>query len=244
MVECPVTNRPEITIAPYLLGSALHRLLVSVTIKALPHNLPPRYNICATDPVDVVIEHEGKRDFTPMRWGLVPSWWPKPLKKLRAATFNARAETVAENRSFRRRSGERAASSLHRDITMAGYCDRQAALVLHPCRRRADELRRPMGRMEGQGNTAALHRFRLPQYQGGNLQQISPIRNYMPRPCGTPPRYPCRPARRLVEATLPRTPGMRRLAWGSFLWFFEMRRFQVTVSWTSEIRHSSGEIFK
>jgi hypothetical protein len=55
MVECPVTNRPEITIAPYLLGSALHRLLVSVTIKALPHNLPPRYNICPTDPVDAVI---------------------------------------------------------------------------------------------------------------------------------------------------------------------------------------------
>jgi putative SOS response-associated peptidase YedK len=36
-----------------------------------------------------------------MRWGLVLSWWPKPLKELRAATFNARVETVAEKPFFR-----------------------------------------------------------------------------------------------------------------------------------------------
>ncbi|MFN9544061.1 MAG: 3-methyl-2-oxobutanoate hydroxymethyltransferase, partial [Alphaproteobacteria bacterium] len=30
-----------------------------------------------------------------MRWGLVPPWWKKPLREL-PATFNARAETVAE----------------------------------------------------------------------------------------------------------------------------------------------------
>jgi hypothetical protein len=36
-----------------------------------------------------------------MRWGLVPSWWPKPLKELKAATFNARAETVADKPFFR-----------------------------------------------------------------------------------------------------------------------------------------------
>ena len=41
-------------------------------------------------------EREGNRDFIRMRWGLVPPWWPKPLKELRAATFNARVETVAE----------------------------------------------------------------------------------------------------------------------------------------------------
>lgn len=36
-----------------------------------------------------------------MRWGLVPSWWAKPLKELKLATFNARAETVATKPMFR-----------------------------------------------------------------------------------------------------------------------------------------------
>lgn len=31
-----------------------------------------------------------------MRWGLVPNWWSKPLKEIKLATFNARAETVAD----------------------------------------------------------------------------------------------------------------------------------------------------
>jgi putative SOS response-associated peptidase YedK len=44
---------------------------------------------------------DGKRDFGRMRWGLVPWWWSKPLKELRAATFNARAETVETKPFFR-----------------------------------------------------------------------------------------------------------------------------------------------
>jgi len=75
--------------------------LCRLTLKVPPHNLPPRYNISPTDSVDVVTERDGNRDFTRMRWGLVPSWWPKPLKELKAATFNARAETVAEKPFFR-----------------------------------------------------------------------------------------------------------------------------------------------
>ena len=75
--------------------------LYRLSMKVPPHNLPPRYNICPTDPVDVVTERDGNRDFIRMRWGLVPSWWPKPLKELRAATFNARVETVAEKPFFR-----------------------------------------------------------------------------------------------------------------------------------------------
>src|SRR5437764_6718672 len=64
-------------------------------------NTQPRYNICPTTPIDTVIERDGRRELVPMRWGLVPSWWSKPLTELRAATFNARAETVAEKPMFR-----------------------------------------------------------------------------------------------------------------------------------------------
>lgn len=76
---------------------ALYRL----TMKAPPHNLPPRYNICPTDPVDVVREIDAGCELVPMRWGLVPRWWSKPLDELRAATFNARAETVGTKPFFR-----------------------------------------------------------------------------------------------------------------------------------------------
>jgi putative SOS response-associated peptidase YedK len=65
---------------------------------APPHNLRPRYNVCPTDPVDVVT---AERQLIPMRWGLVPRWWSKPLKELRMATFNARAERVETKPVFR-----------------------------------------------------------------------------------------------------------------------------------------------
>jgi len=76
---------------------ALYRLAMA----APPHNVPPRYNICPTDPVDVVREIDGRRELAQMRWGLVPRWWSKPLKELRASTFNARAETVETKPFFR-----------------------------------------------------------------------------------------------------------------------------------------------
>ena len=44
---------------------ALYRL----TMDAAPHNLRPRYNVCPTDPVDVVTAEEGKRELITMRWG-------------------------------------------------------------------------------------------------------------------------------------------------------------------------------
>jgi putative SOS response-associated peptidase YedK len=76
---------------------ALYRL----TMAAPPHTLRQRYNVCPTDPVDVVTAEEDKRVLGPMRWGLVPRWWNKPLKELRMATFNARAETVETKPFFR-----------------------------------------------------------------------------------------------------------------------------------------------
>jgi len=64
-------------------------------------NLQPRYNICPTTTIDTVVEECGKRQLVPMRWGLIPAWWAKPLKEMKLATFNARAETVDEKPMFR-----------------------------------------------------------------------------------------------------------------------------------------------
>ncbi|MCE4226768.1 SOS response-associated peptidase [Methylobacterium sp. C25] len=63
-------------------------------------NLRARYNIAPTTTVEAVRQGEEGREIVPMRWGLVPVWWKKPLKSV-PATFNARAETVAEKPMFR-----------------------------------------------------------------------------------------------------------------------------------------------
>jgi putative SOS response-associated peptidase YedK len=63
-------------------------------------NLEPRYNICPTDSIDVIINADGQRALVPMRWGLIPNWWKKTLKELRMATFNARSDTIAEKPVF------------------------------------------------------------------------------------------------------------------------------------------------
>src|SRR5665213_2690746 len=64
-------------------------------------NFQPRNNICPTTTIDAVIERDGKRVLEHMRWGLVPGWWSKSLKEMKLATFNARAETVAQKPMFR-----------------------------------------------------------------------------------------------------------------------------------------------
>jgi putative SOS response-associated peptidase YedK len=63
-------------------------------------NLRPRYNIAPTTVIDVAFVGQRGRELVPMRWGLVPSWWKKPLTEL-PSTFNARAETVSEKPMFR-----------------------------------------------------------------------------------------------------------------------------------------------
>jgi len=72
-----------------------------LSVPATPErNLPARHNIRPTAGIDAVIERESKRELMPMRWGLVPWWWKKKAKEA-PATFNARAETVAEKPMFR-----------------------------------------------------------------------------------------------------------------------------------------------
>jgi len=65
--------------------------------------LAPRqahYNIAPTDTINVVRSTNGATELVPMRWGLIPWWWNKPLKQL-PASFNARAEGVADKPMFR-----------------------------------------------------------------------------------------------------------------------------------------------
>ena len=79
---------------------ALYRL----TLDQTPRNIQPRYNVCPTTDVDVVVSADGKRSLIPMRWGLIAAWWNKPLKELKLATFNARAESIATKPMFATRS--------------------------------------------------------------------------------------------------------------------------------------------
>jgi putative SOS response-associated peptidase YedK len=66
-----------------------------------PRNLRPHYNIAPTTIVDVIrLDRAGRRELVSMRWGLIPFFWKKSLKEV-PATFNARAETIAELPMFR-----------------------------------------------------------------------------------------------------------------------------------------------
>lgn len=69
-------------------------------LSAPPSNMQPRWHLCPTDPVCTITRGDKGFALEQMRWGLAPFWWKQPLKKL-PATFNARAETVAEKPMFR-----------------------------------------------------------------------------------------------------------------------------------------------
>ncbi len=75
----------------------LERLYRLTLNQPLP-NTRARCNVCPTGPIDAVVGSNGKRELMSMRWGLIPSWWSKPIK---LAAFNARAETVVEMPFFR-----------------------------------------------------------------------------------------------------------------------------------------------
>ncbi|MBU8541807.1 SOS response-associated peptidase [Falsiroseomonas tokyonensis] len=75
----------------------LHALLDLI---GSPRNLRPRHNIAPTTSIDMVRAGEAGRELAAMRWGLIPAWWKKSAQEV-PATFNARAETVAEKPMFR-----------------------------------------------------------------------------------------------------------------------------------------------
>ena len=59
----------------------------------------PQDLIRPTDPV-LVIKNEGKMKTTFMSWGFISPWAKDPFEKKRPRPFNARSETVAENKLF------------------------------------------------------------------------------------------------------------------------------------------------
>lgn len=59
------------------------------------------WNVAPTQSVAIVTGGSAPRRQRLARWGLVPRWWSKPLKALRAATFNARSEEAHGKPMFR-----------------------------------------------------------------------------------------------------------------------------------------------
>jgi len=62
-------------------------------------NFPPRYNVAPTQPVPIVRLYEGQRQFTLLRWGLIPPWVKDPRKF--SLLINARGESVNDKPAFR-----------------------------------------------------------------------------------------------------------------------------------------------
>lgn len=78
-------------------NDAMAQLFNAVPANDLPD--VPNYNVCPTNPVQVVSTQEGQRRLTAMRWGFIPHWYRKPNDG--PLLINARAETIAEKPAFR-----------------------------------------------------------------------------------------------------------------------------------------------
>lgn len=68
----------------------------------------PAYNIAPTQIAPIIriadedeVVPRGERHLAPAAWGLVPSWWHKPLSEKKYPTFNARCEIVATSNTYR-----------------------------------------------------------------------------------------------------------------------------------------------
>lgn len=62
----------------------------------------PTYNAAPTTIQPIVrTAMQGHTEMAPARWGLIPSWWTKPLSEMKFSTFNAQSETAHEKPVFR-----------------------------------------------------------------------------------------------------------------------------------------------
>lgn len=67
--------------------------------KLNPKIFSDRYNIAPSQEVPAVLEHDGERVVSNLKWGLIPHW--SKDDSFASKLINARAETIAEKPSFR-----------------------------------------------------------------------------------------------------------------------------------------------
>src|SRR3546814_20899542 len=77
------------------------RLPVRFGPGAAAPNLAPQNEVRPTDQAVVFRRFDDGVELVRMRWGLVPFFHKKPVREWKAATFNAKAETVKTLASFR-----------------------------------------------------------------------------------------------------------------------------------------------
>jgi SOS response associated peptidase (SRAP) len=145
-----------------------------------PANLQPRYNFCPTTPIKTVVTRDGKNELVPMRRGLIPSWWKKKAKE-EPATFDARAETVADRPMFKSAfKRARCLISSKWVLQVARYSRRQTALLLHSARRAASNDRGAVRRMEGYRNRRAAEVLHY-DHHGGRMNSSAKFTIECPR---------------------------------------------------------------
>ena len=105
--------------------------LYKLTLDRPPHNLQPRFNVCPTDPIDVVTERDGRRDFA----ACGGAWCPRGGR--------SRSKNCGRRRSSARGNGRRQAvfpRRVHahalsnpgvRLLRVEEHTWRQAAVLLH-----------------------------------------------------------------------------------------------------------------
>jgi putative SOS response-associated peptidase YedK len=83
----------------YVIFSPCNISQESFAVNFTDEDLTPNYNVCPTQRVPAILNHNGKNILTKMQWGLVPSWAED--KSVAVKMINARVETVSEKPSFK-----------------------------------------------------------------------------------------------------------------------------------------------
>jgi putative SOS response-associated peptidase YedK len=83
----------------FVISSPLDIIKSSFAIDVTNEDVIPNYNVCPTQLIPSILNHNGKNILTKMHWGLVPSWAID--KSVAVRMINARSETISEKPSFR-----------------------------------------------------------------------------------------------------------------------------------------------